>query len=151
MFPARLTTLFTALALASQAESTGLNQKFCPVSGDNQNISIYTFERATCGAILRRYGACGLLTHMPELDQQVSFVAMPSSVFDKYGAGNKNTLCGKTITITVNGVTKTAVVADRNLSNDNSIDTCPEIWEAFGGHDRDGTLIRGASWSICEA
>ncbi|KAJ2976718.1 hypothetical protein NQ176_g4779 [Zarea fungicola] len=73
---------------------------------------------------------------------------MPAGVFDKFGSAQHNTLCGKTIKITRNGVTKTAIVADRNLSVDNSIDTCLDIWTAFGGHDNDGSLIHGASWTI---
>lgn len=75
-------------------------------------------------------------------------VAMPSGVFDKYGAAQNNKLCGKVITMKRNGVTRKAVVADRNLSKDNSIDMCLDMWQAFGGRDGDGTLIRGFSWSV---
>lgn len=73
---------------------------------------------------------------------------MPADVFDKHGSAQHNSLCGKTITLRHNGVTRTAIVADRNLSNDHSIDMCLGIWKAFGGHDGDGTLIHGINWNI---
>lgn len=73
---------------------------------------------------------------------------MPAGFFDQYGSAQYNTLCGKKITITKNGVSRTGVIADRNLSNDNSIDMCLDLWTAFGGRDNDGTVIRGLSFDI---
>lgn len=73
---------------------------------------------------------------------------MPSGVFDNYGMSQHNKLCGKTITMTYKGETRTAIVADRNVSKDNSIDMCLDIWKAFGGKDGDGTLRKGIKWTI---
>lgn len=116
---------------------------------DNANGSIYRFGDATeCHNILRDYGACGISTYFKNVNQGASFVAMPANVFDQYGAAQNNKLCGKTITITHNGVTRTGVVADRNLSNDDSIDMCLDLWTAFGGHDNDGTVIHNMSFDI---
>ncbi|CEJ81208.1 hypothetical protein VHEMI01350 [[Torrubiella] hemipterigena] len=119
------------------------------VHGDNANGSIYRFGDANeCHRILREYGACGISTYFQNVDPNSSFVAMPSGIFDKYGSAQHNTLCGKKITIKHNGVTRTGVVADRNLSNDNSIDMCLDLWTAFGGHDNDGTVIHNMSFDI---
>ncbi|KAL6904079.1 hypothetical protein GGI43DRAFT_381770 [Trichoderma evansii] len=118
-------------------------------SGSGTNGSIYRFGSASqCHQILRTAGACGISTYFKNVDPKASFVAMPADVFDKYGQSQHNKLCGKVITMKHNGVTKKAVVADRNLSNDHSIDMCLDLWQAFGGHDNDGTLIKGFSWSI---
>ncbi|OAA65127.1 hypothetical protein LEL_10574 [Akanthomyces lecanii RCEF 1005] len=118
---------------------------------DDQNISIYSFDEAMeCHHILRDYGACGISMYFKGVDQEASFVAMPAKIFDEHGSAQNNELCGQTIRITHQGVSRTAIVADRNLSPDNSIDTCLDIWQAFGGHKGDGTLIRGASWVIGE-
>lgn len=116
---------------------------------DNANGSIYRFGDANeCHRILREYGACGISTYFQNVDPNASFVAMPSGVFDQFGSAQHNTLCGKTITISHNGVTRTGIVADRNLSNDNSIDMCLDLWTAFGGHDNDGTVIHNMSFSV---
>lgn len=116
---------------------------------DNANGSIYRFGDANeCHRILREYGACGISTYFQNVDPNSSFVAMPAGFFDQYGSAQHNTLCGKKITITKNGVSRTGVVADRNLSNDNSIDMCLDLWTAFGGHDNDGTVIHGMSFDI---
>ncbi|KAK3181599.1 hypothetical protein K4F52_007154 [Lecanicillium sp. MT-2017a] len=118
-------------------------------SGSNQNGSIYRYGNAQeCHHILRDYGACGISTYFKNVNQEASFVAMPADVFDRYGSAQHNSLCGKTITMKRNGVTRTAIVADRNLSNDHSIDMCLDLWTAFGGHDNDGTVIHGFNWNI---
>lgn len=138
---------FTASAAPAKEERAAQLSK--RLSKSNQNISIFAFGDATrCHHTLRDSGACGISTFFKNVNQEASFVAMPADVFDQHGSAQHNTLCGKTIKITHNGVTKTAIVADRNLSNDHSIDTCLDIWQAFGGHDGDGTIIRGASWTI---
>ncbi|ATY65413.1 hypothetical protein A9K55_002148 [Cordyceps militaris] len=116
-----------------------------PAAGTNQAISIYSFE-SSCNSALRTGGACGLSTYFPNVDENASFFAMPWEVFDQYGRSQHNVLCGKQIQITHNGVVEKAIVADRNGGGDNSIDTCPDLWQAFGGHDGNGTLIRVASW-----
>lgn len=119
------------------------------VSSNNQNGSIYRFGDAKqCHHILRDAGACGISTYFKNVNQEASFVAMPADVFDKYGSAQHNKLCGKTITITKNGQTRKAIVADRNLSNDHSIDMCLDLWKAFGGKDNDGTVIHGMKFSI---
>lgn len=120
-----------------------------PVNGKNQNGSIYRFGNADeCNKIFRQYGACGISTYFKNVDPKATLVAMPSDVFDKHGKSQNNKMCGKTITMTRNGVTRKAVVADRNVSNDKSIDMCLDLWKAFGGKDNDGTLLRGFSWSM---
>lgn len=121
------------------------------IHGDNANGSIYRFGDANeCHRILREYGACGISTYFQNVDPNSSFVAMPSGIFDQYGSAQHNTLCGKKITITKNGVSRTGVVADRNLSNDNSIDMCLDLWTAYGGRDGDGTVIHGMSFDIAK-
>lgn len=120
------------------------------ITGTNQNGSIFMFGNpAPARSLLYNYGACGLSTYFPgKVPASMPLVAMPAGVFDKYGSAQHNTLCGKIITISRNGVTRQAAIADRNLSADNSIDMTLDLWQAFGGHDNDGSLIRGFSWSI---
>lgn len=120
------------------------------VSGSNTNGSIFQFGSASsCKQIFWQSGACGLSTYFNgKVDRSLPLVAIPSHVFDKYGQAQNNKLCGKVITMTHNGVTKRAVVADENTSNEQSIDMCLDMWKAFGGHDNDGTLIKGFKWSI---
>jgi hypothetical protein len=113
------------------------------------NGSIYRYGDATeCHHILRNYGAYGISTYFKDVDPKASFVAMPSHIFNQYGSARHNTLCGKKITITYNGVTRTGVVADRNLSPDNSIEMCLNLWTAFGGKDGDGSIFRKLSFDI---
>lgn len=142
-------TGLATVALAAVAAAAPSNEVEKRASGNNQNGSIYRFGDATqCHHILRDAGACGISTYFKNVNQEASFVAMPADVFDRYGSAQHNKLCGKTITMKRNGVTKTAIVADRNLSNDHSIDMCLDLWKAFGGHDNDGTLLRGFTWTI---
>lgn len=113
------------------------------------NGSIFAYGDANaCHNTLRQYGACGISTYFQNVDPNSSFVALPSGIFDQFGASQHNTLCGKTITITYNGVTRTGVVADRNVSADNSIDMCLDLWTAFGGRDGDGSIFHNMSFSI---
>lgn len=53
-----------------------------------------------------------------KVDPNMSLVAIPSHVFDKYGQAQNNKLCGKIITMTYQGVTRKAVVADENTSGE---------------------------------
>jgi hypothetical protein len=144
--PHSLVVLGLTLA-ASASPAGGLNRR--AVTGTNTNGSIFRFGSATdCRSIFRAYGACGISTYFNWVDGSIPLVAMPAEVFDMYGAAQHNTLCAKVITLTRNGVTQKAIVADRNLSVDHSIDMCLDTWQAFGGHDNDGSLIKGFSWSI---
>lgn len=141
-----LTLAFGALAAPNSAE---VNKRSI-ASGSNTNGSIFQFGSASsCYQIFWKSGACGLSTYFNgKVDRSLPLVAVPSHVFDKYGQAQDNKLCGKVITMTHNGVTKKAVVADENTSNEQSIDMCLDLWKAFGGHDNDGTLIKGFKWSI---
>lgn len=144
-----LTGFVAALMLSLSASAAPTENAKAAVSGSNTNGSIFRFGSASqCHEILRTAGACGISTYFKGVNSKSSFVAMPAEIFDKHGQSQHNTLCGKTITLTHNGVTKKGVVADRNLSNDHSIDMCLDLWQAFGGHDNDGTLIKGITWSI---
>ncbi|KAM0514510.1 hypothetical protein ACHAPE_006805 [Trichoderma viride] len=144
-----LTSFVAALVLSLSVSAAPTEEITKRASGSGTNGSIYAYGSASaCHNTLRVYGACGISTFFQNIDPNKSFVAMPSDVFDKYGQSQHNTLCGKTITMTHNGVTRTAIVADRNVSNDHSIDMCLDLWQAFGGHDGDGTLIKNFSWTI---
>ncbi|KAK5991661.1 hypothetical protein PT974_07694 [Cladobotryum mycophilum] len=143
------TSFFTAILAATAAAAPTTEEKRATANGSNQNGSIFRFgSAADCNKIFRQSGACGISTYFKNVNPQATFVAMPAEVFDKYGAAQHNKLCGKQITMTRNGVTRTAIVADRNLSQDHSIDMCLDNWTAFGGKDNDGTLRRGIQWSI---
>ncbi len=116
---------------------------------DSVNGSIFQFGDASrCHSILREYGACGISTYFQDIKPDASFVAMPAAFFDQHGSSQHNQLCGKIITVKHNGVTRTAIVADRNYSKDNSIDMCLDLWTAFGGQDNDGTLIHDITFDI---
>ncbi|KAL7893132.1 hypothetical protein HDV63DRAFT_368760 [Trichoderma sp. SZMC 28014] len=146
-----LTSFVAALVLSLGVSAAPTEEMAKRASGSNTNGSIYRYGSATdCHNLLREYGACGISTFFNNISPNKSFVAMPSEIFDQYGQFQNNKLCGKTITIKHNGVTKTAIVADRNVSNDHSIDMCLDLWQAFGGHDGDGTLIKGLSWTVQE-
>ena len=118
------------------------------ISGTNP-LSLYSQEASpACHNTFYTVGACGLSTYFPHVDQSKPFVAIPGSVFGKYGAAQNNKLCGKTITIKHNGVTKEAIVADQNVGGQNSIDVCASLWETFGGKVSDPSIIPGMNWSI---
>ncbi|KAK5989439.1 hypothetical protein PT974_10958 [Cladobotryum mycophilum] len=148
----QLTLPITALALAftASAAPTEVEARAANVNGSGTPGSIFHFGSASdCRKIFWQYGACGLSTYFAnKVDPKMPLVAMPSRIFDKYGASQHNTLCGKVITMTHNGVTRKAVVADENTSSEQSIDMCLDMWQAFGGHDNDGTLIKPFTWSI---
>ncbi|CAM1508924.1 Fc.00g026630.m01.CDS01 [Cosmosporella sp. VM-42] len=120
------------------------------VSGNNPG-SIFQFgSDSNCRALFWQYGACGLSTYFNngQVNPNMPLVAIPGSVFNQYGASQNNKLCAKVITMTRNGVTRQAVVADQNVGGDNSIDMCLGLWQAFGGHDNDGSILQGMQWSI---
>lgn len=146
----KLSITALVLAVTASAAPTTHVPKDVIASGTDQNGSIFMFgDPAAARATFWQYGACGLSTYFADqVDPNMPLVAMPATVFDNYGSAQSNTLCAKVITMTNNGVTRQAVVADRNLSVDNSIDMTLDMWQAFGGVDGDGTLIPGFTWSI---
>ncbi|KAK1242965.1 hypothetical protein MKX08_005777 [Trichoderma sp. CBMAI-0020] len=151
IFEMHLTSFAAALVLSLSVSAAPTEEitKRESADGYGTNGSIYKYgDPSNCHDTLRVSGACGISTYNTQIGAEHSFVAMPSDVFDKYGQFQNNKLCGKTITMTHNGVTRTAIVADRNYSKDHSIDMCLDLWEAFGGHDQDGTLIRNFTWSV---
>ncbi|KIL87816.1 hypothetical protein FAVG1_08695 [Fusarium avenaceum] len=144
------TTLALAIgALAAPSDATIIKRADI-VSGNNQKGSIFMFgNEQNCRQIFWTGGACGLSTYFADqVDPNLPLIAMPSGIFDRYGQAQHNKLCGKVITMTRNGVTKQAVVADENTSSEQTIDMCLDIWQAFGGVDNDGTLRTGITWSI---
>lgn len=139
-----LVLAFTASAIPTQ------QPKEIIVSGQDQNGSIFMFgDPVVSRNIEYTAGACGLSTYFSDqIDPSMSLVAMPAGVFDLFGSAQNNRLCAKVITMARDGLTRQAIVSDRNLSEDNSIDMGLELWEVFGGSDNDGSIIRGFSWSI---
>ncbi|KAL6862104.1 hypothetical protein J3F83DRAFT_762802 [Trichoderma novae-zelandiae] len=138
-----------ALALTASASPIAEN-KAAAVSGSGTNGSIFMFGSASnCRQIFYDFGACGLSTFFADkVPSNLPLVAIPSGIFDRFGEAQDNSLCAKIITMTHNGVTRQAVVADENTSSEQSIDMCLDLWQAFGGHDNDGSLITNFSWSI---
>ncbi|KAK7440848.1 hypothetical protein Landi51_10372 [Colletotrichum acutatum] len=118
LLPSLLLVLGASQAVAGEA-----------VSGSHTKGSIFMFGDAT---------AC----------RNVFWNRDASGIFEPHGQAQKNRLCGKVITLTHKGVTRKAVVADQNTSSEQSIDMCLDTWQAFGGHDNDGTLRKGIEWSI---
>lgn len=141
--------VISLLALGAAATEQNEATKRAAVTGTS-NGSIFMFGSASaCRKTFYDYGACGLSTYFKgKVDPNMPLIAMPSHIFDKYGQAQNNKLCAKVITMTHNGVTRKAVVADENTSNEQTIDMCLENWQAFGGHDNDGTLIKNINWSI---
>ncbi|KAL7929534.1 hypothetical protein V8C35DRAFT_315489 [Trichoderma chlorosporum] len=141
-----------ALALTASAAPVEDNtERSTAVSGSNTPGSIFMFGSASnCRNIFWQFGACGLSTFFAnQVSSGMSLVALPSGIFDQFGSEDQtNSLCAKVITMTHNGVTRQAVIADTNTSDEQSIDMCLDLWEAFGGHDNDGTLITPFTWSI---
>ncbi|KAK1242859.1 hypothetical protein MKX08_005671 [Trichoderma sp. CBMAI-0020] len=135
------------LAMTASAAPSVKRQNIL-ASGDNMQGSIFQFgDPAPARQTLYTVGSCGLSTYFPNaVDPSIPLVAMPAVIFDQFGAAQNNQLCAKIITMTHNGVTRQAAVADRNSFD--SIDMTLDLWEAFGGHDGDGTIIQGFSWSI---
>lgn len=72
-------------------------------------------------------------------------VTFPASIF---GQAQTDGLCTQIVTLTYNGVTQQAIVADENTGDEQSIGMCLDLWEAFGGHDNDSSPITNVSWSI---
>ncbi|KAJ6787105.1 hypothetical protein PWT90_07226 [Aphanocladium album] len=144
-----ISVLVAALAVAVSAAPAEDVEKRAITSGTNDG-SIFQFGDASrCRKIFYNSGACGISTYFKgKVPDNMPLVAIPSHVFDKYGQAQDNKLCAKTITMTYKGVTRKAIVADENTSNEQSIDMCLDDWKAFGGKDGDGTLRRGIKWTI---
>ncbi|KAM0260062.1 hypothetical protein ACHAQJ_002986 [Trichoderma viride] len=138
-------------ASAVPIEEEQHTERAAAVSGSGTPGSIFQFgSPSNCRELFWDFGACGLSTFFAnEVSSSMSLVALPSGIFEKYGPSDQgNSLCAKVITMTHNGVTRQAVVADENTSSEQSIDMCLDLWQAFGGHDGDGTLIESFTWSI---
>jgi hypothetical protein len=136
-----------ALAMTASAAPSVKRQNIL-ASGSGMQGTIFEFgDPAPARQLLYTAGACGLSTYFPNaVDPSIPLIALSSEIFDQFGAAQNNELCAKIITISNNGVTRQAAVADRNAFN--SIDMTLDLWEAFGGHDGDGTIIPGFTWSI---
>ncbi|KAL7900546.1 hypothetical protein HDV63DRAFT_285865 [Trichoderma sp. SZMC 28014] len=137
------------LAMTASAAPSVKRQNII-ASGDNMQGTIFEFgDPAPARQALYQSGACGLSTYFPNaVDLSMPLIAMPAVIFDQFGAAQNDQLCAKIITMSNNGVTRQAAVADRNSFD--SIDMTLDLWEAFGGHDNDGTIIPGFSWYISE-
>ncbi|KAF4337282.1 hypothetical protein FBEOM_8871 [Fusarium beomiforme] len=145
-----LTALVAATSVSAAPSDSPMDKKAVLASGSNQNGSIFMFGSSRkCRQVFYTGGACGLSTYFADkVDPNLPLVAVPSGVFDKFGQAQHNQLCGKVVTMTYQGVTRQAIVADRNVSNERSIDMCLGIWKAFGGKDGDGSIRKGIQWSI---
>ncbi|KAL7905804.1 hypothetical protein GGI35DRAFT_123635 [Trichoderma velutinum] len=144
---ASIVLAFTASAAPVEEDLT----ERATISGSGTPGSIFMFGSASnCRQIFYQSGACGLSTFFPtKVPSNLPLVALPSRIFEAHGPSDQgNSLCAKVITMTHNGVTRQAVVADENTSDEQSIDMCLDLWQAFGGHDNDGSLIKPFSWSI---
>jgi hypothetical protein len=79
-----------------------------------------------------------------------AIVALPIGVMQQYNPGNPNNnpLCGKTVTITYNGVTHTGTVADSCGGCDSqSIDLSPSLFTTITGGLGAGR-VSGVTWSV---
>ncbi|KAL7919450.1 hypothetical protein ACQKWADRAFT_301453 [Trichoderma austrokoningii] len=142
-------TSFAAALMLSLSVSAAPEIKNQTIHGSNTNGSIYANgSPSSCHNILRTAGACGISAFRPDIDPNASFITILYDIFDQYGESQNNKLCGETIVMKHNGVTKKAIVADRNKSDSHSIDMCLDLWQAFGGHDNQDSIIKGFSWSI---
>ncbi|KAK1240309.1 hypothetical protein MKX08_007751 [Trichoderma sp. CBMAI-0020] len=147
-----LSTISLALAVTASAVPIEEEQhaERSTITGSGPG-SIFQFGSASnCRTIFWNSGACGLSTFFPnQVPASLPLVALPSRIFEAHGSSDQeNPLCAKVITMKHNGVTRQAVVSDENTSDEQSIDMCLDLWQAFGGHDGDGTLIENISWSI---
>jgi hypothetical protein len=113
-------------------------------------LTNYQFgDPAAARQLFNQYGSCGISTYFPTaVPASMPLVAMPYSIMQSYGFAQHNTLCAKIITMTVNGVTRKAAIADTNVSDTHSIDMTSDLWVAFGQPANDGSIIRSVTWSI---
>jgi hypothetical protein len=146
--------LFLAVALGTVSASPlpdATPNPGTPVTGTNTG-SIYSLDpETTSRPVLWNSGSCGLSTYFPNVDPTAELVAMPGSVMTLYGASQNNALCGKNVTMTQVGTNTTvvAVVADTNISPQNSIDMLMGAWVTFGRSPTDAdTKNFQLDWSI---
>jgi hypothetical protein len=147
----RFRLALVALALGCSSSVADITpSKNTIASGTDTQGSIFQFgDPVAARELFWQYGACGLSTYFADqVDPGMSLIAMPAIVFDTYGSAQNNALCAKIITMTRAGISRQAVIADRNLSESDSIDMTLDMWESFGGHDNDGTIITGFAWFI---
>ncbi|KAH0592446.1 hypothetical protein MHUMG1_09832 [Metarhizium humberi] len=118
-------------------------------AGTNMGGTIYKYELDQCLKDFETQGACELKANYPNSNpNKLSLVALPSVEFDKAG---KDKVCGKVISMTYNGKTQQALVADRNAGAKPSIDMCTDVWKEFGLEVAVGRLEGGIDWSIADA
>ncbi|KAM3463617.1 hypothetical protein MY5147_009634 [Beauveria neobassiana] len=129
---------FLAVGIHGAPAAEDVEKRAIITSGTNDG-SIFQFGDAS---------RCRNTYFKGKVPSNMPLVAVPSRVFDKFGQAQHNKLCAKTITMTYKGVTRRAIVADENTSDEQSIDMCLGDWKAFGGKDGDGTLRRGVKWTI---
>jgi hypothetical protein len=87
-------------------------------------------------------GACGITNVDSDFIVAISMIR-----FDAVSTGNSNTnpLCGKSVSITFNGVTETATIVDRCTGcADNSLDMTPGLFQKFASLDVG--RIHGIDW-----
>lgn len=139
-------TLFgSILSLASLAQASPIEKR--DPSGTNAG-SLYSFD-PNARQTFYTHGSCGLSTYfVGKVPANMPLVAMPNSVMDAYGFAQHNTLCGKIVTMTANGITQQAAIADRNYGGDNSIDMTIDVWTKFGQPSWDASIIRSLKWSV---
>ena len=66
-----------------------------------------------------------------------------------HGFAQDNTFCGNQVSLSgPNGAEQLVVIADTNVSPQNSIDVTLDVWTEFGGHYGDGTIIPNIDWVI---
>jgi hypothetical protein len=144
MLFAKLPILALVLALGASATPTPSSENLVvargAASGTNTG-TIYAFgDDAAARNTLYTVGSCGLSTYFAsQVKTTDHLVAMPQSIMTQYGASQHNTLCAKKVTMTSNGKTEYALVADTNVSPENSIDMTSALWIAFGMKDGDGS------------
>ena len=154
MFSSELPLLVVALALGATASPvTTTYSSTTNVSSNSNSVSassnvdgtntgtIFRFgDAAAARKIFWESGSCGLSTYFADkVDAKLPLVAFPEIVMKQHGASQNNKLCGKVATLTARGKTMKVVVADTNVSPENSIDMTSDVWTYFGQKDGDGS------------
>jgi len=123
-------------AAATPAPAPPAPAPAAPASGGGPSgtgdITFYSLGLTSCGQSYSDTDAVVALSHL---------------VMNNGANSNNNPLCGKTITITYNGVTKTGTVVDTcEGCNAGSIDLSPSLFQAFG--PLTAGRIPGVQWSV---
>jgi hypothetical protein len=146
--------LALALALGASATPTPSLENLVvardAASGTNAGTIFAFGDDEAARKTLYTGGSCGLSTYFADQVKPTDhLVAMPQIVMAKYGASQHNKLCGKRVTMTSKGKTQMALVADTNVSPENSIDMTSAVWTAFGMKDGDGSHVGfEIQWSV---